>query len=530
MGKKIIKLLKRHQNIKPVLSEKEALRSDEYSQSLGINCQTLVEHAGKAVFDHVVKTLPSTKKSQIVFLVGAGNNGADALAAARHALARKIKVSIYLIGPEDGLKPEPAFQLTLLKNILSQEKDEKTLIQFIDNAEKIILPKNKLVTIVDGIFGAGLNRAPSGLALQVIQFINRYRKRHKKQCKIVSIDIPSGLNLSSTLPVGEYIKADHTVTFQELKQVHISEPTKAICGLVHVHDIGLFTKQRPTTFWIKKQKTLSELFLPIARGSHKGNFGHVLVLEGDDRFLGASRLCAKAALRAGAGMVTILTQKDSDPDLGLYEAMKWPIKEIDQIVHKIDALVLGPGLGQKEIMQQKAREVLGKLTHQTKLIVFDADALPILQDESISLGNKFIVATPHPKEAAHLLKTKAEDIEKDRFSAIRALGDLRPSVLHERPIIWVLKGATSLVRDDKGTIFAFLGDLPVLAAAGSGDVLSGTIAGLVSQTASPLAATLLAISLQIESGALLSKSIFRGSLASELTDLFPLLTKKRHEI
>jgi ADP-dependent NAD(P)H-hydrate dehydratase / NAD(P)H-hydrate epimerase len=527
MGKKIIKLLRRQGDLELVLSEKEALKNDAFTQNLGINCQILVEHAGKAVFDHVMKMLPSSKKSQIVFLVGLGNNGADALAAARHALARNLKITIYIVGEENSFKAEPAFQFALLKKILSHIKNKKDLIQFVDDVQKIVLAKNKFVVIVDGIFGAGLNRAPSGLSLLVMRFINRYRRHRKKQCRIVSIDIPSGLSLSAIPPVGEYIEADHTVTFQELKHVHISEPTKAICGHSYAYDIGLFSESPPTTFWIKKQKSLNKLFLPISSAAHKGKFGHVLVLEGDDRFLGASRLCAKAALRAGAGLVSILTQKDSQSGANLCETILWPLKEIDQIAHKIDALVLGPGLTQKDRLQQSAREVLAKLTDQTKLIVFDADALPLLKDKSLSFDNKFIVATPHPKEAAQLLDVKTQDIEKDRFSAIKSLGVLRPEIERKRQIIWVLKGATSLVRDNNGNVFAFLGDLPILAAAGSGDVLSGTIAGLVKQTPSPMAATLLAISLQLESGALLSKSIFKGSLASELVDLFPYLTKKR---
>jgi ADP-dependent NAD(P)H-hydrate dehydratase / NAD(P)H-hydrate epimerase len=288
--------------------------------------------------------------------------------------------------------------------------------------------------------------------------------------------------------------------------------------------------QHPTGssyYWLPTRSTLTELLLPIPTNCHKGHFGHILVFEGHPQFLGASRLAAIAALRAGAGLLTIAADNTVAPtSLDRPEFMHIKISDItDNFLSKIDALVIGPGLSRITAWQKKALNFLNSLKTHVPCIVVDADALPLLNHPDLTLHGKHIIATPHAKEAAGLLTITPKEVEQDQVLAIQRLAELPCN--QKNHIIWLLKGSTTLVRSTDGTIFAIKGELPLLSAGGMGDVLSGAIAGLCKQTSSPLCATILAVSLQIESAALLSKLAFKGILASEVADMFPKLTKNR---
>lgn len=274
------------------------------------------------------------------------------------------------------------------------------------------------------------------------------------------------------------------------------------------------------------KRTLVELFSPIAPQCHKGHFGHVLVFEGHPQYLGASRLAAYAALRVGAGLLTIATDQSTDPTaLDIPEFMRIKTADITDIfLHKINALVIGPGLSRHEAWQQKALVFLNRLSGHSPLILCDADALPLLLHPRLSLSQKTIIATPHAKEAADLLGLTTQRIENDPRAALEQLAHLPCN--QKNNIIWLLKGPNTLVRDLSGTVFSHKGELPLLSTGGMGDILSGAIAGLVKQTDCPLCSALLAVSLQIESASVLSKSVFKGILARELADMFPNLTRR----
>lgn len=501
------------------MTAQESRDFDHYTiHDVKIPVSLLMENAGAAVAHAVVRARRRCEAPSIIVFVGPGNNGADAIVACRHLYAQGLHCQIMLLGDEAHCSAELRFQLQLLRHAIITRGDDESR-WFITSMPSIV----KDSIIIDGIFGAGLSRPPEGKALDAITFINQQRKHPRFRCVVVSVDIASGLHLEACAVDHPHVIADITVSFDHLKRAHISEPSKMFCGRSSSVRIGLFAKAPLKNFYRHQRRALLSLFKPLTPSAHKGHFGHVLVLEGDPQFLGASRLAARAALRVGAGLVSIATEQSLAPtSLDLPEFMHIKCNDVDeQFMKRIDAVVVGPGLGSDLQRQKAARDFVHAFCGQIKVLVLDADGLQLLSGDLVS-SSTTIIATPHPKEAANLLQTSVIDIERDRFKAI--------ALLHEHfkalNIIWVLKGATTLVRADAETI-AFRGDLPLLAAGGSGDVLSGAIAGCIKQTSSPLAATLLAVSLQIEAAAYLSRRIKKGSFASELADIFVTLTRTR---
>lgn len=281
----------------------------------------------------------------------------------------------------------------------------------------------------------------------------------------------------------------------------------------------------PEKSYLFNQKvTLKELFIPQELDCHKGHFGHVLVFEGCPQYLGASRLSALGALRAGAGLVTIAVDTNEMPSaFDLAEFMHLKASEIwDPLLKKISALIMGPGLSKDSLWQEKALCFLNRLKPHAPLIVMDADGLSLLHHQNLELRHKTIIATPHAHEAAGLLGMAPKDVEQNRFLALEKLAALPCNTNNH--IIWLLKGSSTLVRGLDGQVFMFQGELPVLSAAGMGDVLSGVIAGLFKQVDCALCAALLGVSMQIEAGSILSKSVFKGILASELAHVVPSLS------
>jgi len=501
-----------------VLSEDQAKNSDRYTISkLLISEDLLVECVGHSIAEEV--HIPE----EVIIFVGPGNNGADALAAARHLISLNLKILVVVISKRESLKFQCEKQLKLLEHINDTRDSMSKLFTYKifpkeSEIKKICSNISKGSVIIDGIFGAGLNKSPEGLALSAIRAINNIYNK----AKILAIDIPSGLSLNARKPLGEAIKAHKTITFNHLKEAHISEPTKIFCGDVIVKNIGLFDEQIPSLFHYSKKIPLNHLLKPVSKISHKVNFGRVLIMEGEPKFMGASRLAARSALRAGAGLVSILVSdiKNHHPS-DLAEFIKINLKDISS--SDFDSLVVGPGLSKDEHFQELALDIINSaIKKNVKMIVLDACGLKLLSKINFQNSSSLCVCTPHPKEAAELLKIATSLVEEDRFLAIKSLRALHQTFSSN--IIWVLKGATTLVAAPSGEIYSFAGDAPVLSTGGSGDILSGAIAGLSAQTNCVFDAVLLAISLQIS--AAFEKESEKGILPHELADSFPKLLKR----
>lgn len=269
---------------------------------------------------------------------------------------------------------------------------------------------------------------------------------------------------------------------------------------------------------------LNSLLLSPKKSSHKGNFGHVMVMEGHESYLGASRLSAYAALRAGAGLVSILVNniQNSTP-YDLPEYIKIALKDLNTI--NIDSLVMGPGLSKHKKYQNIAQDIFDSTKDKIKNIILDADGLFLLKKKYRKTFSANIIATPHPKEAAFLLKTTTEKVQADGEAAIKNL--LQLPINDKAKIIWVLKGSHTLVGEEKDVIYALKGEVPLLSMGGSGDILAGSIAGLIRQTQGPLEASLLGVSLNIASAKLWENYRQKGVFPREVADLFPMLLKRK---
>lgn len=483
--------------IRPIFTAKEAKLADQFTCDAGILPEWLMENAGLTVASAARKVLKKIPEASVLIMAGPGNNGADALVCARHLFSHTA-CHVFLIDEEKANSYVKA-QAKLLKNFNLSFLSKKDLAGL-----------KKTLIIIDGIFGAGLNRAPAGDAAFAIDFINGSRSY------VISVDVPSGLTHEAKAPVGLVVKAHQTITFGPLKRVHISEPTKKFCGRSSASDIGLLKNFEPSNFWIHEKRSLNELFLPLPSPCHKGQFGHVLVFDSHPRFH-AAKLSAHAALRVGAGLLTIASQKDSLETA--LEFMHIDLREISKtFLSSISAVVLGPGLSLDPHMQKLALDFMKSLKGFDPLIVLDAEGMQLLKHKDLFKDHK-LLCTPHPKEAASLLDCFVKDIEEDRFLAIENLSKVAPSA------IWLLKGETPLVRSSDGQIFAFKGDCPMLSCGGMGDVLSGAIAGLYKQVASPLDAIILAVSAQLFCAKILSRHATKGYFASELADLFPKILR-----
>lgn len=510
-------------DIEPFINADETYKSEIYSiETLKIPSSLLMENAGMRIADLVFNLLATSKKHpHVLIFSGIGNNGGDALVCARHLIAQEIDLSICLLKNNAEPSFEQRRELTLIKNLLVGQQRSKLTI--FDNHYDLTTTLGKEINIiVDGIFGAGLNRPPAGIYEQAILKINELKKENE-DLQVVSIDVPSGLTIEARPPMGACVTADYTMTFGKLKRCHVSEPSKKWAGKSIAEPIGLFYEKDFVQLLIKPTAPLIKLMLPLAKENHKGAFGHVAVFEGVEAYKGACRLSAKAALRSGAGLVYIITNESySDHPSDLAEFIKINTSMLDEnFLSKLSSLVIGPGLGSKKDLLEKADDFLRK-SQTINTIVLDADGLRLLNEqEPFSCPN--LILTPHPKEAARLLGVKVEDIEHDRFSSLERLASLK---INRGRTIWVLKGATTLVHDDIEGIFAFEGDIPLLAVGGSGDVLAGLIAGLIAQTPSPLLAVLIAIQLSIKAAHHLSKHASRGIFPSELTDCIPSLLKR----
>ncbi len=273
---------------------------------------------------------------------------------------------------------------------------------------------------------------------------------------------------------------------------------------------------------LAKDQPLRELLKAPDPGGHKGNYDHVGILIGAVETEGAAHLCARAALRTGASLVTLLAHGEQTTRGGaLSECMfrLLPEQITTASLAKISSLVIGPGLGQQQTLQAIARQFAIQATALRIPMVIDADALFLLTENPAQLAGARIVATPHPGEAANLLGISVKDIEANRLRAMHALCNL--DVCKQAHVVWVLKGHSPIVAEKIDRYQICEGHVPALSVGGSGDVLSGIIAALFRQTHEMLDAALLGVTAHLAAGRLLQTKATRGHLASEIADAVP---------
>ncbi len=431
------------------VGELESLTIKEH----GIPGIELMSRAGYAVFKHLRSKWPNAKKISV--FCGSGNNGGDGYIVAGLALAAGLEVIVYAFSEPENLTGNAELAY------LDYRKAKGQVVLFEPGLERDI----RADLIVDALLGTGLSKPVTGDYAQAIQIIN------KNKAPVVAVDLPSGLNPDTGNVMGIAVKADSTVTFIGLKQGLFTGTAAEYCGEIQYSSLAVpkevFNHVIPDTYRIFKKN-----IPPRSRYAHKGDYGHVLIIGGDRGCPGAARMAGEAALRAGAGLVSIATHPDHAALLNVSrpELMCHGIKNTAQLtplLDKANAIVVGPGLGQSKW----AAELFIAAIKSRKMLVIDADGLNLLAHVTEKHANW--VLTPHPGEAARLMQNTVADIQQDRYAAATKLQRKYGGIV-------VLKGAGTLVASPADIAVSTTGN-PGMASGGMGDVLAGLVGGLLAQ-------------------------------------------------
>ena len=489
----------------------------------GASLDALMEEAGLAVAQEAWLTLGVVAGRRVLVLAGTGNNGGDGLVAARHLADWDAEVVVYLLAPRPESDPKLAQLIERSVAVTTVDVDEggSLLREALDGAE----------LVVDALLGTGRSRPIEGALAGVLRSLQT-RMQAARPPKIIAVDLPSGVDADSGHADPLAVRADLTVTFGLAKVGLFTLPGSEHAGRVQVIDIGLpkdALREVPLdlldTAWVRAR-------LPERpRSANKGTFGRVLVVAGSSEYVGAARLAAEASYRAGAGLVTIACTRPVQHMLAasIAEATWLPLDDengaisasnVDLIRERLsayDVLLIGPGLGQSAGIPTLVDGVLSALPASVRACVVDADALNALAglpDWPRRLPTPCVL-TPHPGEMSRLLNSTVAAVQDSRLSvATASAADWGQTI--------VLKGAHTVVAAPDGRAAISPHANPLLASAGTGDVLAGAIAGLLAQGLPPFEAAACGVFLHgLTAEELASDLGDRGLLAGDLLPGLP---------
>jgi NAD(P)H-hydrate epimerase len=483
-----------HRRVIELLAGDEIRAADAATIATGTPGLDLMEAAGRAVADHAAAMCPVP--GPVLVVCGPGNNGGDGFVAARLLDDRGYEVRLALIGERDVLKGDAA-------DAASRWNGEVRSFE-----PSLILG---CALIVDAIFGSGLVRDVDGVARTAIEAINASGK------PVLAVDIPSGVDSDSGRVRGAAIRAAATVTFFRLKPGHILLPGRALAGRVDLAQIGIadtvFDRMPAKTF-LDRPGLWFETFPRPDAASHKYTRGHALIAAGSE-MTGAARLAARAALRAGAGVVTLAANPEV---LAIYQTaleavIVRPMAGLGDYTKLLEddrrnALLIGPGAGQGEDTRDLVRAAL----KSGRAVVLDADALTSFETQpralfaAIAAGERPVVLTPHEGEFKRLFR-QAFDALPSKLDQAREAARMSGAVI-------VFKGADTVIAAPDGRAAIADNGPPWLATAGSGDVLAGIVTGLLAQNMPGFEAACAAVWMHGEAGA----DIGPGLISEDLPD------------
>jgi len=497
---------------------------EESCAQTGLTTDVLMENAGKAVAEEVRRILGDISQQQILLLIGPGNNGGDGLVAARHLHDWGAKVITYLYGQRPARDPKlKAIRERRITRVEApKDEDLDKLGGFLTSAGAVI----------DALFGTGTAHPFGGLLMMVLDKVRRARKK-RPGLRIIALDLPSGLNADTGAVDPGCLYADNTITLAFPKPGLFKFPGAERVGEITVADIGMPADlaEKAASEYIPSEWVKSVLPERPPQ-ANKGSFGRVLVVAGSINYIGAAYLACSGALRVGAGLVTLATATrlqsilaskltevtylplpESRPGLLSPEAARLIFRQFD----RYNVLLLGCGLGQSEPVIRVIRSILlGKSKPPLPSLVLDADALNTLANTPgwWNLLTTDAILTPHPGEMARLTGMTAEEVQSDRLGIAKKM-----AVEWHKTI--VLKGAyTVIAAPDGQTRISHIAN-PGLASAGTGDVLTGAIAGLVAQGLSLFDAAACGVYLHGMAGEMVKARL--GDAGMIATDLLPEL-------
>jgi hydroxyethylthiazole kinase-like uncharacterized protein yjeF len=487
-----------------LLTTAEMAEADRLAIAGGIPGIDLMENAGRAVADATARM----QRRRVIVVAGPGNNGGDGFVAARHLSGRGFVVRLCFVGDPKKLKNDAALAAVRWNGAL-------------EDASPAALADGDI--IIDALFGAGLDRDVEALPRAMIDAMN------SSGVPVIAVDLPSGVNGTSGAVMGAAVDASRTVTFFRRKTGHLLLPGRLRCGAVEVADIGIpesvLEEIKPQTF-ANTPAFWGSSFPHLRSQGHKYSRGHAVVVSGGSSATGAARLAARGALRAGAGLVTIASPREALA-INATESLAVMVRRVDGAAElgefladkRRNAVVLGPGGGVGTAMQEQA---LSALASQAA-VVLDADALTSFADEPAILVSAIgqrprrgVVLTPHEGEFSRLFKEIYKDTQDNsKVEKTRLASEYCGAVV-------VYKGADTVVAaPDRRAAIADNGP-PSLATAGSGDVLSGIIAGLMAQGMQPFEAACAGVWLHGEAAV----EFGPGLISEDLPEMLPKVYRR----
>ncbi|PYQ64485.1 MAG: bifunctional ADP-dependent NAD(P)H-hydrate dehydratase/NAD(P)H-hydrate epimerase [Acidobacteria bacterium] len=501
----------------------EAMREVDRAaiEELGIPSLVLMENAAIGVVEAIGESFGEAESAAI--FCGPGNNGGDGLAVARHLSVRGWEVRIFLVTGGRQLAGDAATQLAICRKAELAVMEVAAPADLAGAAEAAA----ECDLVVDALFGTGLTRPLEGLFADAVEVINDL------PIPCVAVDLPSGLSGSQAQPIGPHVEADLTVTFAAPKVAHVFPPAADSVGEMAVTDLGIpprlveDVEEESGDLHLLVGEELAELIPERDPDSHKGDYGHALIVAGSPGKAGACILAARAAVRAGAGLVTAAVPEPilQTVDLGSIESMTLALpvgasghlaeRAAEAVLEAAEgkaALALGPGLGQEPSTVAAIRRIALECPLP---LVLDADGINAFAGKAGDLAGRRAetILTPHPGELGRLLGISTAQIQEDRIAAARGAAE-------ETGAIVILKGHMTLVASGTAVFVNPTGN-PGMATGGTGDVLTGLIAGLLAQGLDALDAAVLGVYLHGLAGDLAASRL--GEMALAANDLIEIL-------
>ncbi len=469
----------RRNSLLPVVTAKQMQAIDRQTiDEFAIPGITLMENAGIGVVHELQKYFSDIPQKKIFIFCGIGNNGGDGFVIARHLVNLRSQVTVLLTGKLSELKGDAEINAISAKNIGIQINE---LVS--DNLNRYDHKLRHCDIIIDAMLGTGLNKPAFGLMEKIIDKINQFEKF------VVSVDINSGVDSDSGQLIGPHVKSDLTLALACWKQSHLLYPSAGIMKEIQLIDIGIPAKaceSQNIQVHQSGEEDIKSYFQKRDPNSHKGDYGHVLVIAGSRGKEGAAGLTALAVLRAGAGLCTLALPNSSQKTIHPMEVMTVPLpetangtlslkakKSIHDLLKGKSAVAIGPGIS----TDPETVALIGEILLQIQCpLVLDADAL-----NALSLHKDWLkklkpetVLTPHPKEMSRLTEVPTEEIQKNRVATASKFAS-------DHSLTLILKGSPSLIAVADGSITINPTGNAGMATGGSGDVLTGIIAGLMAQ-------------------------------------------------
>lgn len=487
------------------VSAAEMRELDRRTIEAGASGEELMRRAGQGVAEIAGDILAGRGGKSVLLIAGTGNNGGDVFAAAAILADSDFNIEVWLCGSQNRIKGDA--QLHLKKMIRAGIIPKEV------RSANDLLPETAPDLIIDGLLGTGTKGAPRGFMAPLIEWINA----ESQYACVLSIDIPSGIDTDTGTAEGAAVKADITVTIGLPKTGLIRPEALPHTGSVEVVDIGIPQEFIEDTEGCEEAALIdrSDIFLPRReRSSHKGTYGHVLLIGGSKGFTGAIAMAARAALRSGAGLVSVLTPEDVYPIVAQacgpevmvhpFPVPENPTVDFSNRWKKITAVLAGPGLGQRT-------ELIDRLLETCPVpLVLDADALCIAP-EKIAAAECPVVLTPHPGEFTRLFGVPVTD----RWMQARHAAETTGKTI-------VLKGAGTIVAQTGHKLAVNLTGNPGMATGGSGDVLAGLLTGLLGQGMQPFEAAMTAVYLHGTAGDIAAYDFTQSGLtATDIIEALP---------